>query len=71
MKDWEGEVTFNENDGEGFDAVKREMEQRGVRAVSWPDWLKIDAEERRRGKEKGKEREKCRSIEEMLKRLDS
>ena len=74
VKDWEGGVQFNEGEGEdkgGFEAVKKEMQRRDVRSVSWSDWQKIDAEERRRGKEKGKEREKCRSVEEMLRILDS
>lgn len=73
-RDWEGGVKFNEGEGQkkrGFEAVKREMEKAGVRSVSWSDWQKIDAEERRRGKEKGKEREKCRSVEQMLRIVDS
>ena len=72
--DWEKDVKFNEGENgekEGFEGVKREMERTGVRAVSWSDWMKIDAEERRRGKEKGKEREKSRSVEEMMRILDS
>jgi adrenodoxin-NADP+ reductase len=74
LRDWEGEAKFN-NDAagkkDGYEGVKKEMERRGVRAVSWSDWMKIDAEERRRGKEKGKQREKVRSTEEMMKILDS
>lgn len=71
VKDWEDNVKFNENDGEGFAGVQREMKKRNVRPVSWQQWLKIDAEEKRRGKEKGKVREKCRSVAEMLSILDS
>lgn len=77
-RDWESGVKFNDastgdgGDGGrgGFEAVSSEMQRRGIRAVSWRDWQKIDAEEVRRGKEKGKEREKCRSVEEMLRILD-
>ena len=74
MKDWEDNVRFNEiGDGEtrgGWDAVKKEVEQRGIRSVSWADWEKIDAVERKRGQEKGKVREKVRGVAEMLKILD-
>lgn len=73
-RDWEGEAKFNADDlGEkdGFEGVRKEMEKRGVRAVSWPDWIKIDAEERRRGKEKGKQREKIRTLEEMMKIIEA
>jgi adrenodoxin-NADP+ reductase len=74
MKDWHDEVRFSEfGDAEtrgGFEVVKREIEKRGIRSVSWADWEKIDAVERSRGKEKGKVREKVRSVSEMLKILD-
>ncbi|KAK5175548.1 NADPH-adrenodoxin reductase [Saxophila tyrrhenica] len=73
-RDWEDGARFNEGEGErkeGFAAVDREMKKRGVRSVSWAEWQKIDAEERRRGKEKGKMREKIRSVEEMMKILNA
>ena len=70
-RDWEGGVKFHDSDGSGFTAVEKIMRERGVRAVSWRDWERIDAEERRRGKEKGKERVKFRSVGEMLSILDS
>lgn len=35
--------------------------------VSWSDWKAIDAEERRRGKALGKEREKFVRVDDMLK----
>jgi len=54
----------------GWDAVKEEVSRRGIRSVSWQDWEVIDAEEKRRGQAKGKEREKCTSVVEMLKILD-
>ncbi|KAI7661175.1 hypothetical protein KC322_g17381, partial [Hortaea werneckii] len=78
-KDWEEGVKFipEENSGEaeagsrgGWKAVKREIQKRGIRSVSWYDWTKIDAEERRRGALRGKEREKIRSVSEMLAVLD-
>lgn len=72
-RDWDGGVKFNDAEcgKDGFDAVSSEMQRRGIRAVSWQDWQRIDAEEVRRGKAKGKEREKCRSVEEMLQILDA
>ncbi|KAK4703155.1 ferredoxin/flavodoxin---NADP+ reductase, partial [Phenoliferia sp. Uapishka_3] len=36
------------------------------KVVTWQDWENIDREERRRGEEKGKVREKMQSVEEML-----
>lgn len=36
------------------------------RLVHWQDWQLIDQEERRRGAERGKEREKMTSLEDML-----
>lgn len=75
VKDWKDNAKFNElGNGEargGWKAVKREVEKRGIRSVSWADWEKIDAEEKRRGSEKGKPREKMRSVKEMLAFLDS
>ena len=72
-KDWADGVKFNDPDEpkEGWDAVKQEVERRNIRSVSWNDWERIDAEELRRGKTKGKEREKCKSVSEMLHILDS
>lgn len=72
-KDWEKGVKFNEGDATkegGFDVISRTMRGKGIRPVSWADWMKIDAEERNRGKEKGKEREKFKTIEEMMRVLD-
>lgn len=72
--DWEGEVKFNNDaagEKDGYEGVRKEIERRGIKAVSWEDWLKIDAEEKRRGKEKGKQREKIRSIEDMMNILGS
>ncbi|KAF2722931.1 nucleotide-binding domain-containing protein [Polychaeton citri CBS 116435] len=74
LKDWTGGVKFNEMGGKGakggWEAVKKDAKARGLRWVSWSDWEKIDAEEKRRGQEIGRERLKCKSVEEMLKILD-
>lgn len=73
VKDWQKNVKFNEQgpeQKEGWNEVKKEVEKRGIRSVSWKDWERIDAEEVRRGKEKGKEREKFRSVKDMLQVLD-
>lgn len=76
-KDWEEGTRFlSSPDGDadgtkgGWTAVKREIQRRGIRSVSWYEWEKIDAEERRRGQLRGKEREKIRRVSEMLAVLD-
>ncbi|EME86647.1 uncharacterized protein MYCFIDRAFT_98106, partial [Pseudocercospora fijiensis CIRAD86] len=70
VKDWKDGVPFNEGGDwsrkAGLEEVKKTIAERGIRSVSWQDWERIDAEELRRGKEKGKEREKCRSVQDML-----
>ena len=43
---------------------------RGVRAVSWEDWKRLEAEEDRAGAELGKVREKFTSVPQMLSFLD-
>lgn len=79
-RDWTDDVKFDGSAGAddvhgdmkaGWDAVKQEIVSRGIRSVSWEDWQFIDAEERERGKKRGKEREKCTSVAEMLKILDA
>jgi len=50
----------------GWGAVQSEHKARGMKAVSWEEWKKIDEAERERGKVNGKEREKFSSEEEML-----
>lgn len=42
------------------------LKKKGVRAVSFPDWKKIDAEEVKRGQAAGKPREKFTSVADML-----
>lgn len=79
LKDWDdnapflnGDKTNSRNIANGWDGIVREkdMEKTIARPVSWSDWKVIDAAERARGKQKGKEREKFRSTEEMLRLLD-
>jgi ferredoxin--NADP+ reductase len=48
------------------DAVRELLASRGVRAVSFADWQKIDAAEIERGKAVGKPREKFTRVEDML-----
>ncbi|CAG9461570.1 unnamed protein product [Pedinophyceae sp. YPF-701] len=55
---------------EGEAGLQPLLAKRGVRVVSWDDWEAIDAEERSRGEEKGKVREKFTSVEEMIAFLD-
>ncbi|KAK4990976.1 NADPH-adrenodoxin reductase [Elasticomyces elasticus] len=50
----------------GWEEVRKEAKSRGIRTTDWKDWERIDAYERDRGREKGKERVKCRSVKEML-----
>jgi adrenodoxin-NADP+ reductase len=50
--------------------VKREADRRGLRRVSWADWERIDAVERRNGAQLGKPREKIASVAEQLRVLD-
>ena len=54
------------NNGGGQAAVEQLLRERGVRWVSFDDWIQLDALEVARGKERGKIREKFASIEQML-----
>ncbi|KAM4526669.1 NADPH:adrenodoxin oxidoreductase, mitochondrial [Fundulus diaphanus] len=51
----------------GSQIVSSLLEERGVKAVTFSDWEKIDSLERRRGEACGKPREKLLTVEEMLK----
>lgn len=53
------------------DAIKQLLKERHCHFVSYDDYQKIDAEEQRRGKEKGKPREKFTSTEKMLEFVQS
>ena len=72
VSDWESENLFlgsedtNNTSKEGWHVLKNSVEAQGIRSVSWNDWLKIDAEEKRRGKDMGKEREKFTSVKDIL-----
>lgn len=72
--DWYSHAPFlnggNGGSGLGWDGVKDEAAERGCRRVSWSDWQRIDAAEKKRGQGKGKEREKFTNIEDMLAVLD-
>ncbi|RAL66591.1 hypothetical protein DID88_006281 [Monilinia fructigena] len=73
-EDWYARASFlNGNaggSGLGWDGVKAEADKKGCRRVSWEDWHKIDAVERKKGHSNGKEREKFTKVEDMLKVLD-
>ena len=68
-EDWFSRAPFLPG-GQGWSALREEMDGKGIRTVSWDDWCKIDAAERARGKERGKEREKFTNVADMLKVLD-
>ena len=75
-RDWENNAPFLNKwnplaaTNNGWTTLKDELKFKGLRSVSWVDWLKIDAREKARGKERGKEREKYRSIWQMLEVLN-
>jgi ferredoxin--NADP+ reductase len=50
----------------GEDQITDTLKTRGVRFVGWPEWLKIDAAEKRLGESRGRERLKLFEREEML-----
>ncbi|KAG8235984.1 hypothetical protein J437_LFUL015138 [Ladona fulva] len=50
----------------GYEAISQVIANKGIQSVSFSDWEKIDAKEKRKGKEVGKPREKITSIAEML-----
>lgn len=72
-EDWYSHAAFLnpvDSNALGWDGVKDEIEKKGLRRVSWEDWKKIDAVEKKRGIEKGKEREKFTKVGDMLAVLD-
>ncbi|KAF2736784.1 NADPH:adrenodoxin oxidoreductase mitochondrial precursor [Polyplosphaeria fusca] len=76
--DWHSGVPFlntehgnNGSTGMGWDGVKDLVTAQGIRPLEWKDWKRIDAAERARGRNLGKEREKFGSVKEMLESLDS
>ena len=68
-QDWFSGAQFLSG-GQGYSALKTEIDDKDIRTVSWSDWCKIDAAEKARGKERGKEREKFTTVAEMLNVLD-
>jgi adrenodoxin-NADP+ reductase len=68
VADWNEGKPFLEPtaDIKGWDGFKKEVESKGIEAVEWPGWKKIEAEETRRGELVGKEREKIVDIQDML-----
>jgi adrenodoxin-NADP+ reductase len=57
-EDWQGKATGKR----GWEDLKNQL----PRAISWDDWLKIDAFERELGRSSGKQREKLRNVDQML-----
>ena len=51
---------------DGWDGLKAEADCLGLHSIGWNDWLKIDAAEKEKGKEKSKEREKFTTVPGML-----
>ncbi|KAL8971240.1 MAG: hypothetical protein Q9197_003391 [Variospora fuerteventurae] len=69
VADWNNKATFL-GGGDGWQSIQGGVTERGIRTVSWDDWLKIDVAEKKRGNTLGKEREKFTSKQDMLKILD-
>ncbi|MCJ1404283.1 NADPH-adrenodoxin reductase [Xylographa trunciseda] len=70
-EDWEAGISLANGDvtefpKRGWDSLKADSMVRSRQTVSWENWQKIEAEERKRGEFKGKEREKFTSIPDML-----
>lgn len=65
VHDWKSKRPFLSG-GQGWAAIRGDTQGRELNSVSWSDWLKIDAAEKKRGEQKGKEREKFTSVEQML-----
>lgn len=68
-EDWRDRKPFLAG-GRGWEALKGEAYQRGLRNVSWEDWKRIDHAEKAHGKTSGKPREKITIIPKMLEVLD-
>ena len=58
-------------DRESRAALESNLRERGVRFVSYPEWLKLDALEIEKGKPLGRPRVKLAGREEMLAALDA
>ncbi|KAG6018303.1 hypothetical protein E4U43_005584 [Claviceps pusilla] len=70
VQDWVSGVQFlrSESDGkaQGWEGLRHESEVRADLVVSWDQWLQIDRAEKQHGEERGKQREKFSSINDML-----
>jgi adrenodoxin-NADP+ reductase len=66
-EDWASKTSFlgNEN-AEGWDALKHDVNNSKCTVITWEDWHKIDRAEKERGRLAGKEREKFTTTAEML-----
>ncbi|EEB17142.1 NADPH:adrenodoxin oxidoreductase, putative [Pediculus humanus corporis] len=67
QKDIEEKLLDVENGKPGSENILSLVNKKGIQIVRFEDWEKIDREEEKRGKIKGKPREKIVTIEEMLK----
>lgn len=73
VSDWasgESFMSFGAVEKHGWDAVKSEVANRGMRPISWAEWMKIDNAEQERGRKLGKGREKFTSQQEILSVLE-
>jgi adrenodoxin-NADP+ reductase len=68
VQDWiEGREFLEPDSGvKGWEGFKLEIERVGGKPVEWEGWKRIEAEEIRRGRLTGKEREKIVDIQEMV-----
>lgn len=78
IRDWQNAVPFIDADRDtaehvrpGWSGLQGIASRLGIRRISWSDWEVIDKEEKRRGQSLGKDREKCKSVAEMLAVLDT
>lgn len=60
----------HENGKTGFSVIEPLLRRRNVRSVSFQDWQRIDAEEKRKGGNFGKPREKFTFVHDMMAQLD-
>jgi adrenodoxin-NADP+ reductase len=51
--------------------LKGLLKEKGIRWVTFSDWLKLDAEEQERGKKRGKPRDKFETVKDMMTFLDT
>lgn len=68
VEDWRRSATERLPERAGWEGVKTDAKREGLKLnpVHWEQWHKIDAEEKHRGEEQGKPREKMGSVQRML-----